>query len=266
MKMKKPEIGVMGQLTTKNILDDLDFVIKNDFQWFEIGLDWVQNFNLSDKTINEIKKRAEESNVKLIIHTAWYLPTSSLLPEIKKGVIKNIKKAIVLADKVGSDRLTIHPGYREMPDPALELTYSSLIDNLNKIVKNTKKYKVNICLENLDNMASYLCYNVKDYLRVLRAVRGLKTTLDIGHANTTETKPVEYLDNVKETILNMHVHDNNGKNDEHKCIGEGNIDFIKLFKKCKEIDYYGPFILELFPYGNILRGKEEFLKIWNNVT
>ena len=48
--------------------------------------------------------------------------------------------AIVLADKVASDRLTIHPGYREMPDPALELTYSSLIDNLNKIVKNAKKY------------------------------------------------------------------------------------------------------------------------------
>ncbi|MEM5836578.1 MAG: hypothetical protein QW451_03095 [Candidatus Aenigmatarchaeota archaeon] len=46
----KPKIGFMGQLTTQNILDDLNFAVENGFDYFEIALDWEQNFNLKSKT------------------------------------------------------------------------------------------------------------------------------------------------------------------------------------------------------------------------
>jgi len=87
----KAEIGVMSQLTTKDCIDDLKFVIENGFKWFELGLDWEQNFNLSNEKLSKIKKMAKDNNIKLIVHSAWYLPTSSMLPEIKKGVITNKK-------------------------------------------------------------------------------------------------------------------------------------------------------------------------------
>jgi sugar phosphate isomerase/epimerase len=257
----KAEIGVMSQLTTKDCIDDLKFVIENGFKWFELGLDWEQNFNLSNEKLSKIKKMAKDNNIKLIVHSAWYLPTSSMLPEIKKGVITNIKKAIIIAKKVGADRLTIHPGYREMPGPAIALCYNSLTDTLNQLVEFASRYKVNICLENVDALPCYLCYTIEDYLKVLNSVKGLKTTLDVGHANTSDGA-IEYLEAVKNTIMDMHVHDNSGENDEHKCLGEGNIDFKRLFSECKKIGYNGPFILELFPYENILKGKERLEKLW----
>ncbi len=83
---------------------------------------------METKTIEEIKN----SGLKLIIHTAEYLPTSSMLPEIRKGVFEHAKKGISLAKKVGADKLIIHSGYREIPGPAMHLSYESLISNLKK--------------------------------------------------------------------------------------------------------------------------------------
>ena len=34
-------------------------------------------------------------------------------------------------------------------------------------------------------------------------------------------------------------------------------------KTCKKIEYNGPFTFELFPYDNILKSKQKFLKDWN---
>lgn len=258
----KPEIGFMGQLSTKNVLDDLNFAVSNGFDWFEIGLDWKQNYKLNPETIKKIRETSKNHEIKLIVHAAWYLPTSTMIPEVRKGVIENIKKGIILANKVGSDRLTIHAGYREMPAPAIQLCYESLIHNLKRIVGIGKKCGVNVCFENSDRNSYNLCSELKDFLMVLSSVRGLKATLDIGHTNTTDTKPAEYFNAVKDFVMDMHIHDNNGKLDEHKCLGEGNIDFVKVFSECKKEKYSGPFVLELFPYENILKGRRVFLELW----
>ena len=259
----KPKIGFMGQLTTQNVLDDLNFAVKNGFDWFEIGLDWKRNYNLKPEVIKKIKEISQENKIRLIVHTPFYLPTSTMLPEIKKGVIENAGKAIIFANKVGSDRLTIHSGYREMPRRAnIRLCYDSLIENLREIVKIGKQYKINICLENSNKHTLLLCSERKDFLNVLNQVKGLKATLDVGHANTTNIKPAQYFNGVKNFIMDMHVHDNNGKSDEHKCLGGGNVDFQKLFFKCKKENYFGPFILEVFPYKNILKGKKILSDIW----
>ncbi len=261
--MKKPQIGVMGQLTTEDIIDDLDFAIENDFDWFEIALDWPQNFNLSKDKIVEIKQKAKDNNIKLIIHTAFYLPTSTLLPEIREGLYKNVAKAIDLAQKVGSDRLTIHPGWRELPSRAIDKVYDSLIDNLQKIAKMGKEKNVSICLENLDAWGRNLCSSYEDFLKVLNAVPGLKVTLDVGHTNTSNKSPLEFFKSINDRVLDIHIHDNDGTKDQHKSIGEGNIDYKKFIKNCKDAGYYGPFILELFPYKNLRKGQEKLLDIWN---
>lgn len=264
-KIQQAQVGVMGQLATKNIIDDLGFAIENDFDWFEIALDWPQNFNLPNDKIKEIRQKASDNNIKLIVHTAFYLPTSTLLPEIKKGLFKNVSKAIDLANKVGSDRLTIHPGWREMPSVAEEKSYDSLIENLKQIVKFGKEKNVAICLENLDAWGRNLCSSYDDFLKVLTAVPEIKVTLDIGHTNTADKTPVEFFRAVSDRVLDIHIHDNDGSKDQHKCIGEGNIDYQKVFKTCKDAGYYGPFILELFPYENLKKGQKEFVKIWDKV-
>lgn len=260
----KPEIGFIGQLSTEDILEDLAFAVKNEFDCFEIALDWKQNYDLSLKVIKKIRETSIKQGIKLIVHTPYYLPISTMLPEIKKGVIQNVRKAIILARGVKSDKLTIHPGFQEMPGSAIKYCYDSLIDNLQKIVDIGQEHNVNICFENFPINIPLLCSELKDYCYVLNSVDGLMATLDVGHANTTNIKPSEFLRETRNYIMNIHIHDNNGKRDEHKCLGEGTIDFKEFFSECKNANYYGPFILELFPYENIIEGRKRFLDNWEN--
>ena len=238
----------------------MNFAVENGFQWFEIARDFPQNLYLKRETIRKIRQISEKNGIMLIVHMANYLPTSTKIPELRKGLIENIRNGIILADKVGSDRITLHTGFVEMGTS--DMFYDSLIKNLKEIVKIGKMHGVNICIENFDNKPAALCIQVNDYLHVLNSVKDLKATLDIGHANTTENKPSEYFSAVKGFVMNMHVHDNNGIKDEHKCIGEGNVDFKKLFSACKKAGYYGPFMLELFPYENALKGKGRMMALW----
>lgn len=256
----KPEIGFMAQLSTIDILDDLDFAVKNEFDCFEIALDWKQNYSLNPKIIKKIRDISINHGINLIVHTPYYLPTSTMLPEIKKGVIENVKKAINLAEGVESNKLTIHPGFQEMPSSAIKYCYDSLIETLQEIVEIGQKYCIRICFENFDK--PHLCSELKDYLYVLNSVKGLMVTLDVGHANTTNTKLSEFFKETKDFIMDIHIHDNGGNRDEHKCLGEGTINFKEFFSECKRAKYFGPFILELFPYENILEGKKRFLDFW----
>ncbi len=259
----KPEIGFIGQLSTEDILEDLTFAANNDFACFEIALDWKQNYNLNPKVIKKIRQISVKHGIELIVHTPYYLPTSTMLPEIKKGVFENVRKGIILARGVRSNKLTIHPGYQEIPGSAIRYCYDSLIDNLHKIVEIGQQYDVKICFENFNK--PFLCSELKDYLYVLNSVKGLMATLDVGHVNTTNNKLLEYFKETRNVIMDIHIHDNNGKRDEHKCIGEGTIDFKEFFSECKNSNYYGPFILELFPYENIIEGRRRFLDHWESI-
>jgi len=96
-------------------------------------------------------------------------------------------------------------------------------------------------------------------------VKGLGIVFDSGHANLSNLEPIKYFKKVKQSVISTHFHDNDGKSDQHVLLGEGNIDFKGLLKECKNSNYYGPFILELFPRENVLKGRKRFLKLWNQI-
>ncbi len=259
----KPEIGFTSLLISENILDDVKFAIEHKFDWIEICLDWEQNFDLSNDVVRKIREISSKHKLKIIVHTPYYLPTATILPELKEAVIENVTKGILFAKKVNSDRLTVHPGFNEMPGPAKDLNTLALIENLKEITTIAKKQEVAICLENFNNGEGLLCIEADDFQEVINSINNLKATLDIGHANTSKNPPHLYFEKTKKYIMNMHIHDNYGEIDEHNCLGEGNVNFRKLFDVCKKAKYKGPFILELFPHKNILEGRERFLKIWH---
>jgi sugar phosphate isomerase/epimerase len=68
--------------------------------------------------------------------------------------------------------------------------------------------------------------------------------LDVGHANTNEGS-TKYIEKFADKIVCVHIHDNNGKYDEHLAIGTGTINWNFLAGEFKKINYYGPFVYEV---------------------
>ncbi len=147
---------------------------------------------------------------------------------------------------------------------AVTKNFEILTKNLKKIVEFGKKYGIKIGLENSFSPDG-LCRKPEDLLKVLNSVKGLGITFDIGHANLISLNPIKYFKKIKDFVINIHIHDNDGKSDQHALIGKGNIDFKNFFKECKNSHYYGPFILEIFPRKDVLKGKERFFNLWNQI-
>lgn len=201
------------------------------------------------------------------MHASHFLyPIASLIPEISSGAIKFLKKEIILANKIGAQRITIHGGQKDRPDRETLVikNFKVLIRNLKEIVKFGGKYGIKIGLENSFG-SEKLCRTPEDLLKVINSVKGLGITFDIGHANLVDPNPVRYFKKIKNFVINSHLHDNNGESDEHALIGKGNINFKEFLKECKNSNYHGPYILEIFPRENALRGKEILLNLWNQI-
>ena len=69
-----------------------------------------------------------------------------------------------------------------------------------------------------------------DQMSELLEGTNLPICLDIGHANTTGQLN-EIIDTLGSRIMNVHIHDNDGKQDQHLTIGDGTVDFDDCLKR-----------------------------------
>ncbi len=74
----------------------------------------------------------------------------------------------------------------------------------------------------------------------------LKACLDVGHAGLYSDLPLEtWIKSLGEDLVYTHLHNNNGRHDEHLAFGIGVIDFPALLKQLREIPRQPMFTLEM---------------------
>ena len=84
-----------------------------------------------------------------------------------------------------------------------------------------------------------------------------KVCLDTGHANFCGEKPADAVRLVgKEYLGSLHVHDNNGKADEHKTPGNGTIDWEDFSDALAEIGFEGCVNFETAVPSSVPNGEE----------
>ena len=264
IKKMQPKIGFIGE-DRGNILEDLNFAIKNRFDYYEIqAAKNEKSLSFEAEIIEEIKKISTKNNISLNLHASYFIFLCSLRLEVPKAAFEIAKEEMILANKIGAENITIHSGDLDPTRGKRIKSFEILMKNLQELTKLGRKLKTQIGLEN-GYRPNYLCRKPEDLLKVVNSAKGLKIVFDVGHANVAGFNPIQYFKRVKDFVINIHVHDNDGMSDQHALIGEGNIDFKSLLKECKNSGYYGPFILELFPHKNVLKGREIFLNIWNQI-
>ena len=89
--------------------------------------------------------------------------------------------------------------------------------------------------------------------------------LDIGHANLgveKNTAPA-YLKLFGKRIKHIHMHDNDGRRDQHLELGKGNIDWKGIVVLLKKSGYDKTITLETFnPEGGFIRSKRKLERLW----
>ena len=129
------------------------------------------------------------------------------------------------------------------------------VDRIKMLVELAEKRNVNIALENL-RKPEYL-----DFMLSGIDSGRLGFCYDSGHENCY-TKGEDYLPQYGSRLMTMHLHDNDGSDDQHLVPGEGNIDWQTVAGKLKAARHTGALTFEVTNEFSTLRGREtaeEFL-------
>lgn len=239
----------------QQVEDQFEYASTNDLQHIEINLSQEK---LSIETydadrISKLRELSKEYKVNISFHIPYYINISEIVLPLRKSNINYLLKCIQVASELKATHVTLHVGkfYWFPVGPWMrKKSLNRFIKNMRKVLKVCEDKNVIVALENvvpIPNGSEYylLGDSVEDFKFIFSNLesRHLKFCLDTGHANMGEGV-LEYINNFHDKLCCVHYHDNNGLNDEHLPIGEGNIPWEELAEKLININYQGPIISE----------------------
>jgi len=126
-----------------------------------------------------------------------------------------------MAARLGSDTIIMH----------VPIGYSApLRRSLDELVPYAKDRNVRIAIENGDfeTIGSLLSDYGPEYLGLC---------YDSGHGNLGDGKGLDHLDRLKERLISIHLHDNDGRSDQHNLLFSGTINWDRLARILAESSY-----------------------------
>ena len=156
-----------------------------------------------------------------------------------------IEKALSFAKKLGV-RLVQLAGYDEYYNPRDNITKKYFIENMKIVCKLAQYYSVQIAFESMDTEFMGNLTKILNITKILDSPM-LGIYPDIGNLSQFAKENFNSeIELAKNKIVAFHFKDT--KPFTFKCVpfGEGTVDFVKAFKAIFNIDYHGPYMIEMW--------------------
>ena len=231
---------------------------------------------LDKNRIKKIKDFISSYDFDTSIHAPYFADGPNYPPELIVDTaalgdtqFRLLKESIILAEKLGSHVVVIHPG---RINSNRKTSFDSMISGLSRLAKVAEDNNVMLGLENKEGTdPNNLCCRSQELIEAIERIDSpnLRATFDIGHANLTCNGNAgelrEFTRILKDYVVHVHVHDNNGYFNEkywgdlHGAPGSGCIDFSVL----QELEFDGIFNLEVFSIEDIREGKKMLSRLFD---
>lgn len=202
----------------------------------------------------KIKKKADELGIMFVqTHLPYYNfcdPRTGILEEQEEL----IRRSIVCTGILGAYWTVSHPATAYQESLISTGSKEQNLRYFEKHLQYASEYGVGICIE---NMADFPDQGYKrSYCATVEELGDLVDTLsvrhdnvgicwDFGHANLVYADQVSCLNYLGNRIRVTHVHDNSGKNDEHRAPYLGNVNWEKIMPALIDCGYEGNFSFEV---------------------
>lgn len=195
------------------------------------------------KTGRQFKQYADSHNVKFPQGHLWL--RCKICDKDRSSVVETLKSWLDLFYEIGIGRAVLHCDGESFPAGTnLEEKYAANVSVLKEITDYIKGKNLVICIENLHRFTG----EVDELLHIVNSVGGdnIGICLDTGHLNLLSKDQEGFIRKAGKHLKALHIADNEGNTDQHMMpFGKGNIDFVKVMKALKEVNYDGLFNLEI---------------------
>lgn len=253
--------------------------IPNDFSWKEkmqtakaAGFDYIEisidesderlaRLDWSDEEIEEIRSYMEETGIvipTMCLSGHRRFPFGSKDEETREKAFEIMEKGILLAQKLGVRciQLATYDVYYEESD---EETKRRFLDGMKKSVEMASRAGVILAMEIMDTPFVGTILRAMHYIKEIPSPY-FKIYPDMGNltqfSNDVES---EFELGIAETAA-IHVKETKPGVFKNVPFGEGTVRFTDIFKKLKELNYTGMFLIEMWADNSRKQTMEEAVK------
>lgn len=230
-----------GGTLLKRIQVNLPFpmLVENLDAVLAVGLQpeiYFSGFTLDRLSPAEVEKSSESLRGKDVPVT-FHAPFMDLNPGAVDERVREItafrfEQVFKLVPHFQPRSIVFHPGYdRWRYDDDVDLWRKNSLLTWEPLVKKAQALGVKIALENVFEE------NPEPLRKILEEINSpfLGYCMDAGHGNLFSEVPlVNWVEILGSRLLEIHLHDNHGKADDHLPLGQGSIDFPALFSLLRE--------------------------------
>ncbi|RJP23540.1 MAG: sugar phosphate isomerase/epimerase [Candidatus Abyssobacteria bacterium SURF_5] len=203
---------------------------------------WICSWPKDKVTV--IGRQLREAGIDVSVHG----PVHDLNPGSLDVVIRDYTqhcffKTLAICQALGAKNLVLHLGINPLlPESALDKWLESSVRTWAPIVDLAEQLQITIQLENMFLPTPKFMVTLKGGL----ASNAIKFCFDIGHFNVYSSVTLDqWLESLGSDIIEMHLNDNLGEDDEHLALGAGHIRFSEVFRKLSERRIFPRLTLEM---------------------
>jgi len=244
------EIGFSA--SRKPVEEYFEFAAENGFKRLDLGCSSPLNFphTFTKERIREVRELGESYGIKYGLHTASYVNTAEIMPKVREASEEHLLEYIRLSKEISAEYCVIHCGYHF--SMFRDLVMESLFKTFRAAARLAEELDLLLVIENMnavhpDSEIVYLGVTIEEIRQVLEAVPSpyLALALDIAHANLLPGGVEAWIEAFPDKIYHLHLSDNDRVLDRHLPIGEGTIDFKRVFELLKGVGFKGTGTLEV---------------------
>ena len=261
-KLDDINIGIYEKALPKSITwkERINIVKECGYDFMEISIDETDErlarLEYSKEEIKEIRDYLLDTDVRIpsmCFSGHRRFPMGSMNKETRDKAMELMEKAIIFADRLGIRTIQL-AGYDVYYEEGNEHTKKYFVENLKRSVKWAECMNVTLAIEIMDHKFINSITKYMEFSRIISSPY-LKVYPDIGNLSAwPENNMYKELElGIKEKeIVAIHLKDTLKVTEEFPGkfkevpFGEGCVDFVDSFKILKELDYNGPFLIEMW--------------------
>lgn len=202
--------------------------------------------DLNKERITKLREAAKSYSLQYSLHAPFAdINIASPIKPLLNSSLKRLKQSLQNANALDAKLWVFHPGQRTGIGqfyPGAD--YKTMYQSIQEIYSAAEDLGINIALENLPAKYWFLMNSPEEFLRMYREIKlPIGIALDLGHANL-EGQIQPFFDLVADKITHIHASNNDGSDDQHMGVEDGNIDYVWLAETLKKIGYDKTVIVE----------------------
>ena len=202
--------------------------------------------DLNKERIAQLKQAAKFYGLEYSLHAPFAdINIASPIKPLLNASLKRLARSLANANEIDAKMWVFHPGQRTGIGqfyPGAD--FEQMCKSIKLLYAKAEEYGINIALENLPAKYWFLLNTPEEFRKMYKETKlPLGIAMDLGHANL-EGQIQPFFNQLADKIVHIHASNNDGSDDQHYGVEDGDIDYVWLADTLKKIGYDKTVIVE----------------------